>query len=698
MDFLKHIFRVLSFCLIGITVSAQNNSKPTENHLKLICRNTNDSVILRWAPNNHIQWSRLNRYGYKVERFVIDLNSKSKPKAEILNSDSLKPWPINKWKSSFPLEHPYAPAAVQALYGKSFQAGQLQSNVTQIRNQSQEAELRYSMAILMADLDARVADGLALRWVDKNPPSDKRIQYRIISLDPLFPDTASAGINRMDPIEILPIPLSPEIDEGDKSVQLRWNTHPEAPVFTAWWLERSEDGKSWKRTSTSPLIKSDSPLALYPEPFLYFTDTLIQKNYTPYYYRLIGISPFGELSSPSEIITAMGRDRSAPPSPDIQATKDIGGQIQISWKYLNPPADLKGFWIGKSSFGNGPFDKTQEELLSKTIRSWTDKNANPLGDNYYVVYAIDTAGNTSASQPVYGFLRDSIAPGKPEKPGGTIDTSGIVRLHWKKGNEKDILGYRVYFGNAPDHEFSILTPTPKSDTTFTDTITLNTLTKRIYYRIVAVDRNFNHSVYSEMLSLKKPDILPPVEPLISDYHATDSSVVIQFIPSSSSDVMKHDILRRDDEKSNWTVVGSFNNPLLSTSFTDLGVNSDIFYQYSLQATDSSGNKSPLAPIADIKVVKKYTKESLRLGNASYNKEKRAVELSWKTPQTAVKYYVIYRGKDGRSPSSVSSSEGTISSFSDTNLVGNGRYVYMIKTIFKDGSESPFMSFPEVEVR
>lgn len=696
---MRNILILIALLLVGYTLKGQtDNSKTTKSGIGIICRNQADSVVLRWGPTNHVRWSRLNRYGYKLERFVLEKESKGKTKPERLGPDTLRPWPLDEWKQRFPANHPYAPVVVQALYGKTFSTTQFQSDVGSIRDKSQEGELRYSFALLMADFDARVADGLALRWVDKNAPKGKRIQYRLISLDPQFPDTALVGINRAEAMDEIPLPENLEVEELDRSVKLRWNTHPEAPIFTAWWIERSSDGASWIRLSSMPIIKADAPQANYPEAFVYFTDTLIKQNYVPYQYRLIGITPFAEQSVPSKLITAMGRDRTAPPSPKINDPKDTNGKLKITWEFSNPTTDLKGFYIGKSSIVNGPFEKTQDSILSPSTREWIDENTDAIGENYYVVYAVDTSGNTSASLPAYGFLRDSIAPGKPMKPSGNIDTNGVVRLHWKLGPEKDILGYRVFFANAADHEFSILTPKPKQDTTFTDTITLNTLTRKIYYKIVAVDRNYNHSQVSEILTLDRPDILPPVEPIFSNFKVSDNTVDLSFIPSSSKDVKTHEIYRAESGTSNWIKVESWDKPVIRTTYSDISVKGGTYYQYTILAIDSTGNKSKRSPTVDVRVIPKVSREALTMPQSSYNAAKKNIELSWKQPSAKVKHYVIYRGKSGKRLASLTSVEGNLISFSDSSMTGKGTYRYMIRAIYEDGGESPFLNFQEVEVK
>lgn len=682
---------VLTFLFSGVLLAQDGNG------LQALSRNYKDSVVLRWAPTSALNWSRLNRYGYKVERVILDNDRKTKSEFERLSADTLKPWSVETWKQKFPQDHPYAPIAVQAVHGKVFATSSFKSELGSIKAKSQEIELRHSFSLFAADMDSRVADGLGLRWVDKSVGADKRVLYRISTLDPEFPDTVLIGVNRADEIIANPIPEAPQADENDRQIKLRWNTYPETPFYTAWQIERSADGKKWNKLSAQPLIKADPAAALYPEPYLYYTDTTIEKNYEAYYYRVRGISAFAELSEPSPQISAMGRDKTAPPSPEMGNPKDVNGKLVISWKYPETPSDLEGFLVGKSSGINGPFDIVTKTPLPPSTRSWTDSNPDILGENYYVVYARDTSKNIAGSMPAYGFLIDSIPPGKPYKPSGSIDTNGVVRLHWKIGKEKDIFGYRVYFANAADHEFSNITPKPTLDTTFTDTITLNTLSKKIYYKIAAVDRNYNHSIVSEILVLIKPDKIPPVEPLFKDFIVSDTAVVFGMIASSSKDVKQHQLFRRKAGEDKWNEIKLFKGKELPASYSDRTVEGSTYYQYALLATDSSGNKSPYSPTMDVRVLPKVSKQDIKGLNVRFDKEKKDVVLSWSKPSSTVKFYVLYRGKSGNRPAVLTSPSGELNQYRDNMLVGKGAYTYLIKAVYADGGESPILNMGTITI-
>jgi hypothetical protein len=83
--------------------------------------------------------------------------------------------------------------------------------------------------------------------------------------------------------------------------------------------------------------------------------------------------------------------------------------------------------------------------------------------------------------------------------------------------------------------------------------------------------------------------------------------------------------------------------------------------------------------------------------ASYLKDKRVIELKWTKPAGEVDYYILFRGKDGKRPVSLTTIDGTNPRFEDNSYTGKGKYVYMIKAVYKDKGESPFTVFNEVVV-
>ena len=262
-----------------------------------------------------------------------------------------------------------------------------------------------------------------------------------------------------------------------------------------------------------------------------------------------------------------------------------------------------------------------------------------------------------------------------------------MRLHWKVGAEMDLLGYRVFFANATDHEFTNRTGIPVGDTTFIDTIPLKTLTKRIYYRIAAVDRNFNHSDLGAVLTLTKPDIVPPIAPVFAGQAVSDTTVTLRFVPSSSEDVALHRLLRRTQDDTTWTEVASWPARDPRRAFTDAAVDGPAYYSYIIIAMDSAGNKTSAPGTADVRVHKRLRRPGPSGMQGFHDPLSKMVQLNWTAPVEPVKHYILYRSKDGGAMVSVASVEGSLKGYEDKRLIGIGRYDYHLQAVYADGGAS-----------
>ena len=80
--------------------------------------------------------------------------------------------------------------------------------------------------------------------------------------------------------------------------------------FTAYYYERSEDGgKTFKRLNKHPYTQ----LAVEPvteNSTIELNDSL-PENYRQYYYKIVGITPFGDLGKATPDLAVMGRDSDA---------------------------------------------------------------------------------------------------------------------------------------------------------------------------------------------------------------------------------------------------------------------------------------------------------------------------------------------------------------------------------------------------
>lgn len=659
---------ILLFLFVCHSAQAQTFSVIAANHA--------DSVVLRWAPGSAAAWEHYRTAGYRIERITIEKTQAWEPVR--LGPERIVPWTLEQFRSGFAQAHPNAPAAAQVLYGSV-----APEQRTGLEPADAESNLRWSIATFLADVDADVAQALGLRYVDREVAPGAYYYYRVIALADQG-DTASVAVDRSAGTYAVPSGPALEAEEGERRVLLKWNAEASSG-FTAYWIQRSTDGRAWEELLDRPFVPMRDASQLTMDEHAY-ADTGITANYRPYRYRVLGIDPFGNASKDAPVITAMGRDRTPTPAPEMKGAAEENGRMIVRWEQPGTAADLRGYRVEKAMGGPSSFFPLHQGLLSTNARQFTDTSSMLLAGNYYRIAAVDTAGNTSYSLGGYGAAIDSIAPLPPTDLRGRIDTNGVVTVEWKQGKERDLLGYRVFFANQADHAFINLSPAPLAGLTFTDTIPLNTLTKRIHYKVVAVDRNFNHSGYSAMLTLTKPDRVAPVAPLFSDYRATDSTVVLSFVPSSSDDVKEH-VLGRKEGGATYTDVARFPVGRMPRTWTDPDARGPAHYMYTLYALDSAGNRSAHTQAIEVHVRGERHDQRPQGVTATVDASKR-VRLTWQGNAVGVRHFIIHRSRDGGAPMAIGSPKGDAREFFDDRLPGNGTYTYSVRAALGDGSLSP----------
>lgn len=639
--------------------------------------NSADSVVLRWAPASVQAWERFNRYGCRIERVDVSTNERT---AIRLSTATLKPMSLEQLKLRLK-DNPHAPVVAQALYGAELRPkpGDLRAQM----DAADQSKLRWSLCALYADIDPGIAQALGYRWVDKQVSASAHYLYRVISLDPERADTALVGVDRKRGPDGVPAGPAIGASEQEGHIDIHWEAETARLNFSAYWIERTQGNGAWQRLNSTPFVPMDSDRGKLQR--FTWKDTTIAANYTPYRYRVLGITPFGSMSTENTAIIAMGRDRTAPPSPEMKGVKEEKGKLVVHWEQPEGARDLKGFRVEKTYHANAAYVPLHRDPLPPATRQFTDTSRYLIEENHYRVVAIDTAGNESVSLSGYGTLADSIAPAAPTQLQGRIDTTGWVTVHWPLGKEADILGYRVFFANAADHNFNNLSPEPIQDTVFRDSIPLRTLTKDIYYRVVAVDRSFNHSPMSGTLRLRKPDVVAPVAPVFERYAVNDSAVVLHFVPSSSSDAARHRLVRRSDADTTWREVINWTASNAPRTWTDRTVQAAHAYTYALFAIDSAGNSSARSVPLEVRLPARTQRAAATQVTATTLDE--VVQVQWNAPRGTVKHYVIYRSRDGAPAHTVGSAAADASRFVDIRLPGKGSYTYAVKAVYADGGAS-----------
>lgn len=676
---------------MGVKVQNPQDTLRARKNLFIIGRSYGDSVVLRWAPANADLWYFANKSGYSLVRYEVQdrkilLNTRT-----ILATAAIKPWPLSEWKQRSARSDSLAAASAEILYGKSAveiaaKSKKNEVNLKDALNSNYELANKHAMAMFLADQSAFLAEGLGLRYVDKNISKGKTYAYVICALtDPkvIKSDTGAVLINTR---EVMPAPGMPHITvtELDRAVKFTWSRQLANAYFSGYYYERSDDGgKTYHRRNLRPYNQLNPGREAGPEASIELDDSL-PVNYKPYYYRIVGITPFGDLGKPSPPLAVMGRDRTPPGPPEqVSAKNTVNNHVKISWKKKFREPDFIGYLVGRSENATGPFVPLNLRPLPVDATSFTDTSAMLHGTNYYIVSALDTAGNAGNSIPAYVIMTDTIPPAKPTGLAGYIDTTGIVHLHWRLGKEPDLMGYLVYAANDPSHTFVPVAKDFLADTTFTDSITLKTLTSSIYYKIVAFDRNRNPSPYSDMLALKKPLRIKPVTPVFTSFHVSDSAVVLNWIPSTSKGVVSQILYRRlqGDEWQSYAKLG----PGVGT-FSDKNLKKETWYEYSLEAVNDAGLHSQKSFPVNARSYDSGVRQGISGLKATADPAKKIILLNWTYHSSGDYWFVIYRSVNNSEFRTYKDVPGNQHTFTDSD-VNKGVYKYQVKVVFRDGGES-----------
>lgn len=660
-------FTLFFFLLLTFfSASAQMNSDSTvkNSNIKLFTRVKNGATELRWYPADAAAWRKGNNTGYTIKRKTISGSGAG----EFAVLAVIKPYEKND--SRFTAGNNFVKLTQKAIYtpvsAKEFTA-----------KQNDENELFFGY-ILATSLSADAAESAGLIFRDDKIEAGQEYAYTI---------TLNAGKGKKyAEDELLTIvsdtrsayraPAVQDVvsEEGEGYVKLIWNNTSNREFFVTYNIERSSDGgKSFIKINKTPFTTAAENATT-----LYYTDSV--RNYIPYQYRISGITPWADAGSPSVVMAAMGRDRTAASPPKNTIAKGDRAKIVITWELPVSSPDLIGFKIARSHLLEGPFHALNDKIVAVSERSFADIKPAPA-EPFYAVYAVDTANNVSSTFSVMASIYDTIAPLKPTALQGLIDSNGVVKLNWKFGNDNDLLGYQVYMANGRNNIFRQVTSSPLIDSAITDTVTMRSLTEEVYYKITAVDYNNNASSYSEILTVKRPDIVPPAAPVIIRYNITGNTAEIKWANSKSTDVVKHAVYKTEEGKTEM-LIKEFRDStsLLSDGSLMAGTN----YTYVVKAVDDAGLVSASAPLA-ISTADASVMPGIENLAAKYEPGAKNTKLQWKYDQKGNYEFVVFRGMGADPLQAYKKVSGDKKAFEETAVPG--MYNYAVKVIYASGAES-----------
>ncbi len=699
----------VSFLLIAGICHAQDadSSSVPVSKINIAGRYTESRGIeLRFFPDKKSALETGIKNGFIIERALLDSTSENKAgsKSNFSEIARVHSYGESQWEKIISGEKD-SDARDELEAARDFQTDaakkeggtfDFEKGIAGLKEQKSREDFEYLIFALTALRNVKAAEALGLSYTDNTAEKGKTYLYRILP------------IGKSDIYQIVSVDLKISAEKkqneynvpvnvklGDTELSIAWMDSPDISGYS---IERKNPGENkFTQLNKAPLYNSDGNSDAGDSRNGYTDKNLT--NYKIYTYRLFGYTLFGEKVQVAEV-EGMPRDLTPPEQPFLpQPQNTKPNQVLVTWKMNPVPApDLKGFFVARSDKNEGEFKILHKGLLPKDTRSFIDTTFVRGRNNYYLVQAIDTANNVSSSLPVYAALIDSIPPVKPKIISGLIDSLGVVTITVDKNKEPDLMGYRLFKANGPEHEFSVIAEgfikndslNNKIQTVFKDTVTLNSLTPKIYYRVKALDFNFNQSEFSDKVAVVRPDTIPPVPPVFNNVLVGEKKIELHFFPSSSEDVERHIVYRKTDLNSNWDSLFTFKTPV--TKYTDTTVTAGITYYYSMRAKDLSGLYSKYAS----PVYGKPYDTGLRppVENLSATADKENVILKWEYPELKIDHsFVIYKKNDKGNLIQCGITKDK--SYTDTN-VGKENY-YAVKAVTVEGGQSKMSDVLEKKI-
>jgi len=654
-------------------------------HIRLKVDGKKDRISLRWAVDEPVAWQKANKIGFSLKRFTLSRDGKVLANAEEKDLGIFKSASENEWKKIVE-KNDNAAIVAQSLFGESFEVemGEKQEKLEGIVNKSQEAEQRFAYALMAADLDFEVAKLAGWGYTDTTVKPNERYLYTV-SINPLGgallvqKGDALAAVSTNNE---LPKPLDFIGIFKDKTVTLSWEYLQLRDTYTAYYVEKSQDGKSFKSLGDLPVMNMNDNDGRQVQGMT-FVDSLAQ-NSSNFSYRIRGKTIFGETGPYSDVVSGAGK-KSLEATPRItDLFIDEKENIRLDWEFpKEAEKEITTFELLHSETDLQKSYKVVKNKIPVTDRSIVTKSLAP--SNYYKIQAIGKSGDKRESFSILAQPNDNTPPETPVKFEGTIDSLGVAHLKWKANTEKDLEGYHIFRGIQKGDEMVRITPQAITDSHFEDQVVLENLNSKVYYYVTATDRRKNQSNPSIILELEKPDKVKPQTPVFTEYKLEDDGkITINWMRSHSDDVEVHQLFRqeKDGAGKSWKMIYETKDLKPDYTYTDKEVEADKSYSYYLLAIDKSKLKSDKSQEMTLRSNKIEALSILTNLSGSADRDKKRIDLNWKISGNDVGEIIIYRQKGTEKPTMWGTLNGAQNFLEDRSVQVGNSYTYLLKPMLR----------------
>ena len=614
-----------------------------------------DTVQLRWAPTSVAILIDGLKNGYEIIRTGPD------------GSKSIDVLPFKTRKSSFVPKDSFEVALAE--YVSDF------SQATP----SELLEMPFAILTLGASPYKSIARLSGVYYEDINLPKGE-YSYQIKTKDGKS-NSNSVSVKTPDMSKnVACTELIAESRVDIKEAFIHWEAKELNEFYGGYWILKSEDKQNFEVLNKTPLFYFTSQ---YEEnkTVIDFVDTAVVEGKT-YYYQIQPMNQFGDKGAKSNIAEVYIQKRlNGICVIDTVKMKDFNREI-LGWYKSDTEDEIGEFILTRSDSIKGPYSEVERTSATDNNFVFNYKASLTSGDrHYFKVIALSVDGDSAYSYPYYHFSLDQIPPGKCTELTGVIDSLGIARLTWNAPEDKDIRGYRVFRSNSEKGEYIEVTRTFAENGKFSDTLYLGSLTNEVYYKVRAVDLNFNNGPLTKGVLLMKPDTIAPVAGVIKAYKVKESGIYLAWNNSSSEDLKQQYLIRKSKVKVD--TVLKFHKE--KDTLLDVSGKVGASYQYALIAEDESGNTSESKAI-HIKYEIGY-RPAPEFVKVEVLRDSQMIKLEWEKSAEDIYAIKIYRAKADGKFRLYKTIREDVNVLEDKDLNINNEYHYKIQIKYNSGIQS-----------
>ncbi len=564
----------------------------------------NGKVYLRWVPADVDEWEKNMNDGYNIERFTLSIDgvplieSEQEASKEVLVTNFkplAAPWNMGNFQNP-----QLAEVGEHILYSNEFDATFIPSNFAEIVELQKTQANKFTFSLMVTDRDFELAQAFALGMIDDHVDSKAKYAYTLASSKDSKTVLTSTVIDMQKAKELVQIEKLATYG-ADKTIVLEWDNVSTSSQYSSYFIERSADGVHFEVLNEAPFVYSQDSKVKEKSSKAYYKDQ-VPMNGVDYFYRVIGISPFGIQGPASQVVKGQG----VPGRMDIVLTAAIGSEdtdmVMVKWGGISEQQEqyIEKFEVHRSNEIYEGYEEISNGTLTKGDREFYDQD--PLYAGYYVVTMVDVNGHYYKSRVVMAQPSDTTPPAIPSGFAATVDKNGAVTLNWNANTEDDFEGYRLFRSNLRDANFVDVANEDIYDENYVDYLTTDMLTDSVFYGIKSSDIRGNHSEMSEIIALARPNSLPPSAALMLNLYPSNDGVKVSWVLSQSSDLASHTLERKPKNRQGWDPIlefdidselmtQTFGDDLMKYNYVDIEKLDQVVYQYRLIASDADGNQS-----------------------------------------------------------------------------------------------------------